>query len=74
MENLNLLNFNIWAVIKILSLAALGLYVVFAFVITRQVKVMTDTLSLGFESVAKFLAFIHLILSIFIFIVAMMVL
>lgn len=66
--------FNIWIIIKILALLVLGMYVVFAFVITRQVKVMTNTLTLGFESVAKFLAFVHLVFSILVFVTAIIVL
>lgn len=74
MENVIGVNFGIWAVIKILALVALGVYIIFAFVITRQVKIMTSTLTLGFEFFARFLAFIHLIFAIFIFITALTVL
>jgi len=74
MENIILSGFNIWIVIKIFSVVILGMYVIFAFVITRQVKVMTDTLTLGFESVAKFLSFFHLIFAILVFLTAIIVL
>ncbi len=74
MESVNLLNFNIWIVIKILAVTVLALYIVFAFVIRRQVKVMTDTLTLGFEPVVKFLSFFHLIFAIFVFIAALAIL
>lgn len=66
--------FNIWIIVKILSVIVLGMYIIFAFVITRQVKVMTNTLTLGFESVAKFLAFAHLVFSILVFVTAIIVL
>lgn len=71
METIDILNFDFWIIIKILVLVALGLYVIFAFVITRQVKVMTATLTLGFESVAKFLALIHLLFVMFVFFTAL---
>lgn len=71
METVNILNFNFWIIIKILVLVALGLYIIFAFVVTRQVKVMTATLTLGFESVAKILAWIHLFFVIFVFFTAL---
>jgi hypothetical protein len=67
-------DFNIWIIIKILLLVVLGMYNIFAFVVTRQVKVMTDTLTLGFESVVKFLSFFHMMFAIFVFIVALLVL
>jgi len=74
MENNILSGFNIWIVIKFFSLAILGMYIVFAFVITRQVKVMTETLTLGFESVARFLSLFHLLFAVGVFIIAMIVL
>jgi hypothetical protein len=74
MGTILLSSFNIWVIIKILSLVILGMYILFAFVITRQVKVMTETLTLGFEPVAKFLSFIHLIFSIIVFLTALVVL
>lgn len=74
MENLGFLNFDIWVLIKIFTLVILAMYIFFAFVIKRQVKVMTDTLQLGFESVARFLAFIHLVFAIIVFVTAIIVL
>ena len=74
MENSILPGFNVWIIIKIFSLMALGLYIMFAFVITRQSKVMTETLNLGFEPVVKFLSFFHLIFAIAVFIIALLVL
>lgn len=66
--------FNIWIIIKFLSLVVLGMYIIFAFVITRQVKTMTDTLTLGFEPIVKFLAFLHLMFAILVFVTAVIVL
>lgn len=74
MEAIELTNFNIWIVIKIFALAALALYIIFAIVITRQVKVMTATLTLGFESIVRFLSIIHLLFAILVFVSALMVL
>jgi hypothetical protein len=66
--------FSIWIIIKILILVILAMYIVFAFVITRQVNVMTNTLTLGFEPVVRFLAFVHLAFSVIVFITAIIVL
>ncbi|KKR43135.1 MAG: hypothetical protein UU51_C0015G0013 [Microgenomates group bacterium GW2011_GWC1_41_20] len=74
METLNLSGFDIWIVIKVLTLLVLAMYIVFAFVITRQVKVMTSTLTLGIEGVAKLLALLHLLFAIFVFVSALIVL
>ena len=70
MESVLNINFDI----KILALLVLGIYIIFAFIITRQVKIMTSTLTLGFEFIARFLAFIHLAFAIFVFITALVVL
>lgn len=74
MEGLLLHTFNFWAVVKVFSLITLFMYIIFAFVITRQVKVMTETLVLGFENVVKFLSFFHLAFAILVFLTALIVL
>ena len=74
MQGFDIFNFNYWIIIKTLSLVVLGLYIIFAFVIRRQVKVMTDTLTLGFEFAVKFLSFLHLAFAILVFVIALMVL
>lgn len=65
---------SIWPLIKIAALVLLGIYMVFAFVIVRQVKVMTDTLQLGFEAPIKVLSYIHLIFAVFVFLTALIIL
>jgi hypothetical protein len=52
----------------------LGMYLVFALVITRQVKLMTSTLQLGFESLAKTLSFLHLVFAVLVFVTALIIL
>lgn len=74
MQVFDIFNFNYWVIIKALSLVVLGIYIIFAFVIRRQVKVMTDTLTLGFEPVVKFLSFFHLFFAIFVFVTALAIL
>jgi len=74
MENLAIPTFDIWAIIRIFTLIILVMYIIFAFVITRQVKVMTHTLTLGFEPVVRFLSFFHLIFAILVFVTALIVL
>lgn len=74
MQDITGINFSIWAIIKILTLVVLCLYIFFAFVITRQVKIMTSTLTLGSEFFAKFLAFVHLLFAVLIFVTALVIL
>jgi hypothetical protein len=74
MEGLNLTGINIWIMVKILSLILLGMYLIFSLVVVRQVKLMTSTLSLGFESQIKLLSFIHLAFAILVFLVALIIL
>lgn len=63
-----------WLIVKIASLILLGMYLVFSWVVVRQVRLMTDTLQLGFEAPVKFLAYIHLIFAIFVFLAALIIL
>jgi hypothetical protein len=66
--------FNTWILIKALALVLLGIYIIFAFVITRQVKLMTSTLQLGSETLMKFLSYLHLAFAILVFFSALIIL
>jgi hypothetical protein len=74
MENILTGSFNTWILIKALALVLLGMYLIFAFVITRQVKLMTRTLHLGFETPAKFLSYFHLAFAVLVFLTALIIL
>jgi hypothetical protein len=74
MANILTGGFNTWILIKALALVILGMYIVFAFVITRQVKLMTNTLQLGSETLVRFLSYIHLAFAIFVFLAALIIL
>lgn len=65
---------TIWAIIKIFIIILLSLYIIFAFVIIRQVQLMTTTLEVGFESALKFLAFAHFICAIVVLIFSILIL
>lgn len=71
---LNFTNINIWSIVKILSIVLLGMYLVFALVVVRQVKMMTKTLQIGFEAPAKMLSYIHLIFAVLVFLAAIIIL
>ena len=65
---------SIWLLIKIASLILLGLYLVFALVVVRQIKLMTSTLVLGFEGPIIFLGYVHLAFAILVFLTALITL
>lgn len=69
-----ILNISIWVIAKAMVLFALILYIIFAFVIVKQSKIMTETLELGLESVIKGIAFAHMLFSIGTFILALIIL
>jgi len=64
----------IWGIIKVLILVFLLIYVVFAFVVVKQVKLMTVTLEVGFENQLKLLSFIHLLFAIAVLVFAIIML
>jgi hypothetical protein len=65
---------TIWSVIKVLLIILLVIYIVFSYVIIRQVQLMTDTLVIGFEKQLKFLALIHFLFAIAVLIFSILIL
>lgn len=65
---------SVWLIVKIAVLILLGLYIVFSLVIVRQTKLMTDTLSLGFETPIILLGYVHLAFAIVVFLTALAIL
>lgn len=65
---------SVWLVVKIAVLILLGMYLVFALVVVRQTKMMTSSLSLGFEGPIISLSYIHLAFAVLVFLVALIVL
>ncbi len=69
MENLinSILNFNIWNIAKIFVLIGLAVYVVFAFIVVRQVKLMTEAVSGILTGILRLVSWILFLFSVFIF-------
>ena len=67
-------NNAVWFIVKLAVLFALVIYIVFAFVIMKQVKLMTDTLELGQENLIRALSYAHLMFSIGVFLFALVIL
>lgn len=69
-----IIGISVWGVVKIGILIILALYIIFAFVVVRQVQLMTATLEVGFESQLKFLSFMHFLFAIGVLIFAFIIL
>lgn len=54
---------SVWLVAKVLALAVIALYNVFAVVVVKQVNHMTNTLEVGFEGVIRLVAWVHLLMA-----------
>lgn len=65
---------SIWLVIKIFLCFAIFLYVIFAFVVVRQVSIMLNTLELGFETPIRFLSWSHFVFAVCVFVLALAIL
>lgn len=59
-----LVDISLWSIAKVFIIFANFIYIVFAFVVIRQVKMMTDTLELGYDNLVKNLSYLNLILGI----------
>ena len=63
-----------WLLAKAFALVLLGIYLIFAMVVIRQVKLMADTLHVGFAAPMKFLSYLHLVFTALVFITALVIL
>ena len=67
-------NSSVLFLIKIAVWAFLTIYLIFAGVVVRQVKLMTETLEVGFENQLKFLSLVHLMAAVGVLIFAILIL
>ena len=74
MAEVGILNIQIWQLAKIFVLFGLSIYIVFGFVVLRQVKLMNDTLQTEYENLLRIIAFFHFLFTIAIFIFALLIL
>jgi len=68
------LGIPIWFVAKLFVLFGLGVYMVFAYVVLKQVRLMNETLEIGFEKSIKIMAQTHLILAALVFLLSIFIL
>ena len=69
-----ILNFAVWDLTKVGLLAFLGLYVIFALLVVRQVQLLTSVLGTNFSPLFKVMALLHVVLAAGVFLFALMIL
>lgn len=69
-----ILNFAIWDLTKVGLLVFLGLYLVFALLVVRQVQLLTSVLGTNFSPLFKTVALLHVVLAVGVFVFAFVVL
>ncbi len=69
-----IIGISIWFIAKIFVLFALSLYLVFALVVVRQVKLMIDTIEVGFELPVRILSYVHLVFAVLVLLTAFVIL
>lgn len=68
------IEFSVLFLIKIVVLVSLFLYIIFAAVVIKQVRIMTETIEVGFETPIKTLSYLHFLASLFSFVFAILIL
>lgn len=76
MENIvnGIININIWGIGKLFVLVGLAVYVIFAFIVVRQVKLMTEVVSGILTGFLRIISWLFFLFSIFVFIFVLLVL
>ena len=70
----SLVTLDVWEVVKVLILFGLGLYLVFALVVIRQVQLMSKSLNGSLDLPLRLMALVHLGMVIGVFLFALVVL
>jgi len=65
---------TIWSLLKFLTLSFLFLYLAFSFIIIRQGGLMSKTISFNFNSVIKFISWLHFLFALGVFFLALIIL
>lgn len=69
-----MLSLSVLGIAKIFVLFAVGLYIIFALVVIKQVGLMTKTVEVGLEGFIKLVAWAHLIFAVVVFFIALTIL
>jgi hypothetical protein len=62
------------SIAKIFAMVGIGIYIIFALVVVKQVSLMVATIEVGFEFFIKLIAWAHLIFAIVVFVTALNIL
>jgi hypothetical protein len=63
-----------WLMLKVITLLGIAVYVVFAGVMVRQERLMANVLEEAFEPVLRILTYVHLAMSVAVFLLALVIL
>ena len=74
LTNFSITETQIWGVVKVFYLLGILMYIVFAFVVTRQTKMMINALNGALELPIKFASRVHLLVSVLVWVIAFFVL
>lgn len=74
MEVIPLLGISVWLAVKIFILLFLAIYIVFALVVIRQIKLMLQTLDIGLNLIIRFIGWAHFLFAVGIFLIALTIL
>jgi hypothetical protein len=73
-HNLTFTSFSFWPLVKILVVIGFGLYLAFAVIVIRQVKIMSEVIEGLSVWPLKIFSWIHLGVAIFIFLLSIIIL
>lgn len=65
---------SIWWLVKALFVVGLGLYIAFAVIVIRQVGLMSKTLNGKFAIPLKLISYVHLLVALAVFLLALVIL
>ena len=74
MEVIPLLGISVWLAVKIFVLLFLGMYIIFALVVIRQIALMSGTLDMGLNLPIRFIGWGHFLFAVGIFVIALIIL
>ena len=74
METIPIVGISVWLIVKIFFVIGILVYDVFALVLVKQIRIMTETLEVGFETPLRLLGYLHLAFALAVLVFALTVL
>lgn len=66
-----ILNFAVWDLAKVVLLSFLGIYLAFALLVVRQIRLLNSVLGTNFSPLFKTVALLHVLLAVGVFLFAL---